>query len=67
MYRVIEKGIIKFKHGEQTKVAEKLGIDPTSLNRILSGRANTQYTTAYCIVKLYDSEKEVLDFFRKID
>ena len=65
MYKI--KKEIKFKHGEQVKVAEKIGIDPTSLSKILNGKVNTQYTTAYCIVKLYDAEKEVLDFFEKID
>lgn len=63
MYRIKRK--IDFKRN-QYKIAEELGIAPESLSRILNGRANTKKLTAYCIVKLYDKNAEITDFFEKV-
>ncbi len=67
MYTIKEKGIIKFGHGENRKVARQIGITAEHLCSILSGKCRTKYVTAYCIVKMFDKEKEVLDYFNQID
>lgn len=67
MYKIRNVGEIQFLYGDYKKISKKLGLNNCSLSRILNGRAATKYTTAYCIVKLYDSEKEVIDYFDRID
>lgn len=67
MYTVKQPGIIEFKYGENKKIAKQIGITAEHLCSILNGKTKTRYTTAYCIVKLFDSEKEVLDYFDQID
>ena len=66
MYKIKKIGSIKFLFGDNKSMAKKIGISHISLWRILNGKANTTYKTAYCIVKLYDPEKEVLDYFKII-
>lgn len=63
MYQIKRPGIIKFLFGDNKKISERIGISPESLSRILKGKQTTKYKTAYCITKLYNSEKEVSDFF----
>lgn len=65
MYTIKSPNIIKFNYGENKKIAKKIGMAAESLCNILKGKVSTKYTTAYCIVKLYDSNKEVEDFFTK--
>lgn len=67
MYKIKKKGIIDFGFGKNQEISKQLGINNCSLSRILNGLATTKYLTAYCIVKLYNPEKEVLDYFKKID
>ena len=66
MYKIKKAGIIKFPFGKNAEISKELGINSCSLSRILNGLATTKYTTAYCIVKLYNSNKEVSDYFKKI-
>lgn len=47
----------------QKKAAEEIGIREETLCRILSGKLGTTKTTAYCIVKHYDKNAEILDYF----
>lgn len=63
MYKIKNK--IKFKE-PQYKIADKLGLTPEGLSRILNGRANTKKLTAYCIVKLADTNAEIDDYFEKV-
>ena len=65
MYIIKEPNIISFGYGKNGKIAEKIGLSKEHLSRILNGKEATRYVTAYCIVKLYDSKKEVKDFFSK--
>lgn len=67
MYIVKEPNIIKFLFGDNKRISEQIGINNAVLCRILKGKQATKYTTAFCIVKTYDAEKEVLDYFKKID
>lgn len=65
MYTIKEPNLIQFAYGQNKKIARQIGLAPESLCNILNGRHSTKYTTAYCIVKMYDAEAEVLDFFKK--
>lgn len=65
MYTIKVPNMIKFGFGQNEKIAQQIGLSKEHLSRILNGKDSTKYTTAYCIVKLYDSNKEVLDFFDK--
>lgn len=67
MYKIKEAGIIQFLFGDNKSISKKIGINNCSLSRILNGKATTKYATAYCIVKLYNPEKEVSDYFDRID
>lgn len=67
MYKIKKPGLIKFLYGDNVSVSEKLGLNNASLSRILNGKQATKYLTAYCIVKIYDPSKEVLDYFKKLD
>ena len=65
MYTIKQPDLITFKYKQNRVVARQLGISAEHLCKILKGKYSTKYTTAYCIVKLYDGNKEVLDFFNK--
>ena len=52
---------IHFKN--QNKTADYIGITPTSLSRIMSGKQPTTKMTAYCITKAFDKEAEIEDYF----
>lgn len=66
MYIIKKPGKIKFLFGDNKKISKKIGISNYSLSRILNGKQATKYTTAYCITKIYDPDKEVLDYFKLI-
>lgn len=53
----------KIHFDNQNKVAKQIGITPTSLSRILSGKVKTTKMTAYCIVKVFDKDGEIEDYF----
>lgn len=61
MYRIKNK--IKFENQEKT--AESIGISKYTLSRILNGKQATSKVIAYCIVKYYNSESEIEDYFTK--
>lgn len=67
MYIIKQPDLITFAYKQNKQVAKQLGMSAEHLCGILKGKHSTKYTTAYCIVKLYDSNKEVLDFFDKKD
>lgn len=49
----------------QKEIAKQLGLTEQTLSRILNGKQSTKKLTALCIVKLYDSEAEIEDYFVK--
>lgn len=53
----------RIRFGNQKEIAEKIGIDESTLCRILKGKQGTKKTTAYCIVKCYDENAEINDYF----
>ena len=63
MYRIKHK--IRFKENHYT-IANKLGIAPESLSRIINGKTTTKKTTAYMITKFYNKNAEISDIFEKI-
>lgn len=53
----------KFSMINQRAVAEKVGITPATLCRIISGKQATTKTTAYCIVKAIHNEAQIEEYF----
>lgn len=66
MYIIKKPGIISFLFGDNKQISKNIGISSYTLSRILNGKQKTKYTTAYCITKIYDSNKEVLDYFKRV-
>lgn len=66
MYIIKKPGIIRFLFGDNKEISKRIGISSYTLSRIINGKQATRYTTAYCIVKLYNPDKEVLDYFKLI-
>ena len=52
---------IKFEN--QKIAAADIGIAEETLSRILRGKVGTTKTTAYCIVKYFNKNAEILDYF----
>lgn len=55
----------KFEMINQRAVADKVGITPATLCRIVNGKQTTNKTTAYCIVKAIHSEATIDEYFVK--
>lgn len=55
----------KFEMINQRAVADKVGITPSTLCRIINGKQTTNKTTAYCIVKAIHSEATIEEYFIK--
>jgi plasmid maintenance system antidote protein VapI len=55
----------KFDTINQRAVAEKVGITPATLCRIINGKQTTNKTTAYCIVKTIHNEAIIEEYFKK--
>lgn len=53
----------KFSMINQRAVAEKVGITPATLCRIIGGKQTTNKTTAYCIVKAIHNEAQIEEYF----
>jgi DNA-binding XRE family transcriptional regulator len=52
---------IKFEN--QKKTSKEIGINESTLCRILSGKQGTSKVVAYCITKYFNKESEILDYF----
>ena len=66
MYKIKKPHIIEFMSGYNVIISKRIGINKCTLSRILSGKQATSYETAYCITKIFNPEKEVLNYFKKI-
>lgn len=55
----------KFDMINQRAVAEKVGITPSTLCRIINKKQTTNKTTAYCIVKTIHNEATIEEYFEK--
>jgi DNA-binding XRE family transcriptional regulator len=55
----------KFEMINQRAVADKVGITPATLCRIVNGKQTTNKTTAYCIVKAIHNEATIDEYFIK--
>jgi plasmid maintenance system antidote protein VapI len=63
MYKAITE---KFDKIKQREIAEKVGINESTMSRIINQKQNTSKTTAYCIVKMINENAEVEEYFYKI-
>ena len=48
------------------KAAKEIGVDISTLSRILHKKQNCSKIMAYCITKYIDPEAEISDYFLKI-
>lgn len=65
---IIQDGVtLNFKGQEQKTIAEKVGIAPETLCRILNRKQKCSKLIAYCITKLNDENAEILDYFEYYD
>lgn len=64
-YKIKEKVYLRFKGNK--KIADEIGITREALSRILNGKQKTKKAVAYLIVKLYDSEAEIDDYFERCE
>lgn len=64
MLELPEEKKIKFEN--QRKVALKLGFNPCSFSQIMTGKRTTKKLTAEAIVKEFNKNARLEDFFRKV-
>lgn len=64
MYKL--KKEIKFE-GTQKKIAEEIGISEAYFSKILNRKKKCSKLVAYCITKRIDNDKEILDYFERVD
>ena len=67
MYILKENVIVDFNGEKQKKIAEKIGITEQTLSEVLNRKMPCSKMIAYCIVKINDKEKEIEDFFERVD
>lgn len=56
----------KIKFENQRKAALKLGFNPCSFNQIMTGKRTTKKLTAEAIVKAYNKNAKLENFFREV-
>ena len=64
MYKIKPGVKLVFKKS-QDEVAEEIGCDRATLNRVLNGKQECSKILAYSIVKYLDSELELLEIFNE--
>ena len=67
MYILKENVIVDFNGEKQKKIAEQIGITEQTLSKVLNRKMPCSKMIAYCIVKINDKEKEIEDFFERVD
>lgn len=67
MYILKENVIVDFNGEKQKKIAEKIGITEQTLSKVLNRKMPCSKMIAYCIVKINDKEKEIEDFFERVE
>jgi len=63
MYILKENLVIE----NQTLFADEVGIASETLSRILSKKQKCSKVIAYSIAKHYDKNKEIVDYFERVD
>lgn len=53
----------RIRFNSQKKASQDIGITEETLSRILCGKKGTRKTTAYCIVKYFNKDAEINDYF----
>ena len=54
----------RIRFDSQKKASQEIGIAEETLCRILNGKVGTRKPIAYCIVKYFDKEAEINDYFK---
>lgn len=65
MYRVKELGLLSGTN--KVLVAEKIGLHPDTLRKVLNGKIVCSKLVAYCITKFINSDGEIDDYFERED
>jgi len=65
MYKIKEIGLLE--EYNKVKVAEKIGLHPDTLRKILNGKQECSKLVSYCITKYIDSDAEIENYFIKVD
>lgn len=60
MYKAIKE---KFEVINQTKLSKIVGLELSTLNRIINGKQTTKKKTAYCIAKAICENAEIENYF----
>ena len=63
MYRIREIGLLEDYN--KVQVANKIGLHPDTLRKVLNGKQECSKLVAYCITKFINSNAEVEDYFVK--
>lgn len=64
---IINEGKNKIVLENQKLFAEEVGISEETLSRILSGKQKCSKVTAYSITKHYNNDKEIEEYFERVD
>ena len=67
MYILKENIIVDLNGDTQRKIAEKIGITEQTLSKVLNRKMACSKMIAYCITKINDNEKEVEDYFERVE
>lgn len=63
MYILKENLVIE----NQSEFAEEMGIAPETLSRILSGKQKCSKVIAYSIAKHYNKNRDIKNYFERVD
>lgn len=64
MYEIKEKGLLE--EYNKIKVAEKIGLHPDTLRKVLNKKQQCSKLVAYCITKFIDNNAEIEDYFERV-
>ena len=64
MYEIKEIGLLQDYN--KSKVAEKIGLHPDTLRKVLNKKQQCSKLVAYCITKYINSNAEIEDYFERM-
>lgn len=57
----------KIKVIKQVAMAKVVGLNPVTINKIFNRKQKCSKLVAYCITKFLDDDKEIEEFFEKVE
>ena len=57
----------KIKVIKQVAMARVVGLNPVTINKIFNRKQKCSKLVAYCITKFLDDDKEIEEFFEKVE